>query len=199
MELQSIAEESAKAAGASQQAAAAEAEAETHQRKVCIACGKRSESEDSDTAMLVAFATKRVLRREDLISVIHVSELPPLVLCVRTLRNCAQRKRKSHANVRGISGRAADASVRPGGAPDAARGGGSTLRRVAPVLSPSGGACATSAGLFSDTAASASAAASTSSLPASRAAGFATATAGRAAGGTAGVAPGMRPAAASRA
>ena len=92
MELQSIAEESAKAAATSQQAAAAE----LHQRRVCIACGKRSESEESDTAMLVAFATQRVLRRDDLVSVIHVSELPPLVLCAFA-QPCAARARVSRA------------------------------------------------------------------------------------------------------
>ena len=107
MELQPIAEESAKAAAASQQAAAAEAE--THRRKVAVACGKRSESDDSDTAVLVAFATKRILRRDDLISVIHVSELGPLVLCA--LCNRAQRERESHASVRGTSGQAAVASM----------------------------------------------------------------------------------------
>ena len=112
MELQPIAEESAKAAATSQSAAAAEAE--SLRRKVVIACGKRSESEDSDTAMLLAFATKRVLRREDseatspapssagdLISVVHVSELPPLVLCA--LCDRAQTKHKSHVSARAAS------------------------------------------------------------------------------------------------
>ena len=69
--MEPIAEESAKAA-ASQELASAEA------RKICIACGKKSE--EGDTAILVAFATQRVLRRTDLLAVVHVSE-DALLMC----------------------------------------------------------------------------------------------------------------------
>ena len=89
MELQPIAEESAKAAATSQQQASAAETAAHHLRKLCIACGKRSESENSDTAMLVAFAVRRLLRPSDLISVIHVSELPPLVMCAARHPACS--------------------------------------------------------------------------------------------------------------
>ena len=85
MELQPIAEE---AAQASKAAAASAVEASQQPRKVCIACGKPSERDDSDTAILVAFATQRVLRRTDLLAVIHVSETQAMT-CVRVMLVCA--------------------------------------------------------------------------------------------------------------
>lgn len=101
MELQPIAEESAGKAAAAQQAASTEAA-----RKVCIACGKPSENPDSDTAVLVAFATQRVLRRTDLLAVIHVSETQT-VMCA----GCRAVASFASADASGIAARAAVAST----------------------------------------------------------------------------------------
>ena len=127
MELQSIAEEAASASKAAVASAAEAAQQAT--RKVVIACGKPSDRDDSDTAVLVAFATQRVLRRTDLLAVVHVDEVQtmmcvppsltqPMLWRVRgfLMRQFSQRERRSQARdavsdewgVAGVDARAAE-------------------------------------------------------------------------------------------